>query len=195
RLDSQLHFLPIVDCDAVHAAIENKVSNVDVLRTHFSSHRLGEPAQTELSGSKGSESLAAADTGRRTGEQHCAAPVTKHAARRFATNQESRVTGQFPHFEEQLVGRLKQRLLDVCAGIEQTDFYRSHVAFDAFAQVLNLSFPTGVHAIRLNAMSCRRQFVDKRPRFCGVAPGNADLVTSRRKTTGDRGPYPISRPN
>ena len=67
-------------------------------------------------------------------------PARHHHARRLAADQEAGVAGKLPCLEEQLLGGLDQRLVDVRAGVEQAHLDRPDLVFDAGEQLLNLGF-------------------------------------------------------
>src|ERR1700758_2582404 len=96
---------------AVDGGIDDQVHDMDVLGPQFARHRLGDPAQAEFRRSKGGKALATAQARGRAGEENGAAAARHHHARRLASDQEAGIAGELPGLEEQLFGRLGQRLV------------------------------------------------------------------------------------
>src|SRR6266566_7969589 len=175
-----------MDGYAVHAGVDQEMHDVDILGPEFAGHGLGHRAESEFRRRECRKSLAATDAGGRSGEENRTVPPRKHVACGLAADQKPAVTRKLPGLEEQLSGRIQQRLVYVRSGIEETDLDRSDVFFDVGKLLLNFGFLTGIDAERVGVEACGFQLVDQRLRLGCVTPANANCITTLGKTPGDR---------
>ena len=126
----------------------------------FARHGLSHRAQSEFGRRKCRKSLAAANAGGGSGKEDRAVPAWNHHASGFAADQESGVARQFPSLEEQLFGRLQQRLFDVRARIEEADLDRADGFLDIGEQILNLSLLAGIDAEGMDLAAFCSEFLD-----------------------------------
>jgi len=164
-----------MDGFAVHPGVDQEMHDVDILGPEFAGHGLGHRAKSEFRRRECRKALAAADAGGRSGEENRTAPPGEHVARSLTADQKPAVTRKLPRLEEQLFGRIQQRLVDVRPGIEETDLNRSDVLFDVGKQLLNFGFLTGIDAERVGVEACGLQLVDQRLRLGCVTPANATV--------------------
>ncbi len=87
-------------------------------------HRLRYRAQPELGAGEGRTAAAAAQAGRRAGEEDVALAARQHQARSLAAGQEARIAGHLPDLAEHPLGGIEDREIDVGADIEDADLER-----------------------------------------------------------------------
>src|SRR5579883_979533 len=91
------------------------------------------------------------------------APVKRMVPRprRLPPDQKACVAGELPGLEEQLLGGLEQRLVDVRAGVEQADLDRSDLVLDAGEQRLDFRLLPRIDAESVGLVLGVSQFVDE----------------------------------
>src|SRR6266403_4374061 len=137
----RLHAL--MDCFAVHAGVNPKMHNMNILWSQLARHRLRHGAEAELCRRKRGKPFAAPDAGRGACEKDGAVSSFQHVTGGLAADQKPCIARQFPRLEEQLFGGFQQRLADIRSGVEETDLDRSNGFLDAGKQALNVGFLAG----------------------------------------------------
>jgi hypothetical protein len=116
----------------------------------------------------------------------------KHDARSLTSDQESAVASEFPGFEEQLLCRVEQRLVDFLSGNVYADLDGPEILLDQCEYALDLSFLAGIDVECVNVMPLSPQLGDKSLRFGRITPADANRIAALGKSAGDRCPNGVA---
>ncbi|MNQ71950.1 hypothetical protein D3C85_866400 [compost metagenome] len=173
------------DKGGVDGAIDDRVGDMDALRTQLAGHALGQGAQGELGAGEGGKIGPATQGGAGAGEDDAAASAWQHDLGRLAASQEAGQGGHLPDLAIDPLGGFGDGKLHVGADIEHHRLQRADLAFDAGEQFDHLGLDPRIAAEGPRRAAFCLDGGDQRRQFVRVAAGHTGDIALAGEAFGD----------
>src|SRR3990167_490129 len=154
----------------VDGAVDHDMGDMDVLGCEFTRHRLRQRPHCVLAAGEGREAAAAAQGGRRTGEDHGAISARHHRLGRLSRRQKAGEGRHLPDLAIDAGRGVANVEADVAADIEDEDFDLADLGLDLTEELDDLRLVAGVGAEGVDLAALLHDLRHQMLQLLGAAP-------------------------
>src|SRR5471030_442931 len=175
----------VADKVGVYGTVDHDVGDVDVHRSQFSGHALGQGANAVFGAGERCKPCRSTHASGGAGKQDRSPLACGHALGHFASVEEPRETGHFPDLEILAGGFFENAARHIGADIEHECFDVADLGFDLLDQRNHVLFLARVTGETVSFATTGLDGIHQRLEFVGAASGDAGDKTFLRKAFGN----------